>query len=137
MTQRGYSIGGVTIIYVHISGTDKALQIPDDLELFVDSDSPDPSVSSSLPCMNYAPPEGEVTFTDSNTTPSTSCHSVAPSTGLCDLAEKKKAQKTDKLTTRTEKVDYLEEGIMADSSNYVRAELAEADSTEGTYEFYS
>lgn len=113
------------------SGTDKALQIPDDLEIFVEADGNDP-MTSCLPSVHFTPPEGDITLDDTSKTP-TSCHTVAPSTGSCDLSVENEAEQSGKAT----EASHSRETAVADSRHSVKAELAEADSTEGTYEFYS
>ncbi|XP_045201160.2 uncharacterized protein LOC123554858 [Mercenaria mercenaria] len=128
------------VLFYQRKGTDKALQIPDDLDLAFEAEGTDSVASSSIPNVIFQPPQEDITLnlnskaasTSSNIAPptscqtatSTSCHQVAASSGACDLFDS-----ADQSERRTE--DYT-----ADSS-CVRAELAEADSTGPTYEFYS
>lgn len=125
--------------YYDFSGTDKALQIPDDLDLTYEGDCTENTDLSSIPSVVFQPPEEEITLNLNNTAPSTSCnitpstscqsdssnscHQVAASSDACDLlSSEQSGRKT--------------EDFMVDSS-CVRAELAEADSTEPSFEFYS
>ncbi|XP_060563372.1 LOW QUALITY PROTEIN: uncharacterized protein LOC132722815 [Ruditapes philippinarum] len=119
------------VLFYQRKGTDKALQIPDDLDLGFEADVTDPEASSSIPSVIFQPPQEDITLnlnnktttappTSCETASSTSCHQVAASTGACDLfnsADQSDAYKVD--------------------SSCVRAELAEADSTAPSYEFYS
>lgn len=113
------------------AGTDKALQIPDDLELAYDADNEDHVTTGSPPSVVFQPPEEDLTLNLNNAAPSTSCHAVpssschqvAPSSGTCDLFDS-----SDQSERRTQ--DY------AVDSSCVRAELATADST-GPYNFFS
>lgn len=101
------------------------MQIPDDLDLSYELDSTQHVSMSGVSNATYRPLDEELTI-KLDAVPSTSCSQVAPSSGSCDLTQSKEVNETDQSEDK---------GIV--DSQFVRAELAEADSTGPTYEFYS
>ncbi|KAL4220399.1 hypothetical protein ACF0H5_020802 [Mactra antiquata] len=111
------------VLFYQRKGTDKALQIPEDLDLVYDFDGNEEN-SGAIPNITYSPPNEELSV-QLNAVPSTSFEHVTPSSGSCDLTDCRKVDNTDQSECR-ENAD----------SQFVRIELVEADSTGPSYDFY-
>ena len=129
-----------------ISGTDLPFHMPDDLELYTKCDSPDQVISSSFSCVQYTPPDEEVTFGEAHPTPSTStCYdTVAPSAASCDLFDTNDSAKARTDNTHpditcpdTESGEEHDEVVSSSEQTHQKTEIAQADSTDRTLDFYS
>ncbi|XP_052783368.1 uncharacterized protein LOC128219583 [Mya arenaria] len=120
MTPSDPEFSSTYVLFYQRADTARPLNIPEDLDLGFGSSDLDPVISSSVPTFELPAPE--VILSDPSLT-STTCHTLEPSKGSCDLSVAKETNTRDE-----------SDGLSAEKIP-VRAELAEADSS--TYDFYA
>ncbi|XP_052272033.1 uncharacterized protein LOC127872721 isoform X1 [Dreissena polymorpha] len=118
------------MLFYQRKGTDKAIHIPEDLDLHIDTDDLhfDPVTSSDADTsVTFDPTGREVTPPGNASSPSHSSHSLAPSAGMFDMSIDVKVKGRDK----------NDSGSSDNVGRQQKTELAEADSTVGSFDFYS